>query len=462
MRARLSDLWSPFGTADRGTYAFWGVLLAILKYNLDRVVVALTLHRKLSPLVYWLPGDFFGVLPITGDRARAVIPLLVVALPFVWTGIALTLRRARDAGMPAGSVLLFFVPVVNLCFFVALTLLPSRAGPPPRIGRSSLDRWIPESAVGSAAVSVLFVVVTTAALAWVSARTFREYGWGLFVGLPFLMGLTSSVIHGYRVQRGFWSCVTVAALATMILAGVFVGIAFEGVICILMAAPIALVLAVLGATVGYFVQARPRGGRDARTLVPSLVLFMPALFGAEHLAANEPATREVRSEVVVDAPPERVWEHVVAFAELPPPTEILFRAGVAYPLRAEIDGTGPGAVRHCVFSTGPFVEPIEVWDAPRRLEFTVSAQPPSMRELSPSPEITPPHLEHYLESHRGRFLLDPIGDGRTRLEGTTWYTNRMWPASYWGVVSDEIIHEIHLRVLEHIRVRAEHDGGRRP
>ena len=455
MRARLSDLWTPFGTADRGTYVFWGVSLALLKYNIDRVVVAITLGKHLSPLVYWLPGDFFGVFPTTVDRARAVIPLLLVALPFVWTGTALTLRRARDAGMPGGSVLLFFVPVVNLCFFVALALLPSRAGPPPRIGRSRLDRWIPESAAGSAAVAVLFVVVSTAALAWLSARTFREYGWGLFVGLPFFMGLSSAVIHGYREQRGFWSCIAVSMIATAILAGLFVGIAFEGVICILMAAPIALVLAALGGTVGYCIQARPRGGRDARTVVPSLLLFLPALFGAEHLAANDPAMREIRSEVIVDAPPACVWKNVVAFAELPPPTELLFRAGVAYPLRAEIHGSGAGAVRHCVFSTGPFIEPIETWDAPRRLEFTVSAQPPSMRELSPYPEIAPPHLEHFLVSHRGRFRLEPLEGGRTRLEGTTWYTNRMWPASYWGVVSDEIIHRIHLRVLEHIRLRSE-------
>jgi hypothetical protein len=35
----------------------------------------------------------------------------------------------------------------------------------------------------------------------------------------------------------------------------------------------------------------------------------------------------------------------------------------------------------------------------------------------------------------------------------------MWPSAYWRVFSDEIIHRIHLRVLEHIRVRAEGRGG---
>ena len=38
------------------------------------------------------------------------------------------------------------------------------------------------------------------------------------------------------------------------------------------------------------------------------------------------------------------------------------RAGLAYPMRARIEGSGPGAVRYCEFSTGPFVEPIVTWD----------------------------------------------------------------------------------------------------
>ena len=248
-------------------------------------------------------------------------------------------------------------------------------------------------------------------------------------------------------------------ISTVLLAGALIAVAVEGLICILMATPIAAALALLGALIGWAIQMRPFGGRDAGTVVPSLALLLPALLGIERAAQPEPPLREVATCVLVDAPPARVWQHVVAFAELPPPRELLFRAGIAYPLRAEIDGAGPGAVRHCVFSTGAFVEPIEAWDEPRRLEFRVAAQPPSMREMTPYPAIAPAHLENFLVSKRGRFRLEATPDGRTRLEGTTWYTNRMWPASYWAIFSDEIIHRIHLRVLEHIRARAESGRG---
>jgi len=459
VKLRISDLWTLRGTVDRGTYAFWGIALVLLKYNVDRVVTAICLRKFLTPLDYWRPENLFGVFPLTDDRAPAAILMLLAAIPFLWAGVALTMRRLRAVRVPEGFVLLFFVPVINTIVFAILCLLPSRprdaAEPalPPRGGW--LGRIIPESQLGSAAVAIAIVLPITAALARLSTDALREYGWGLFVGLPFFLGLAAAVLHGYHHPRSLTSCLSVAWLATVLLASLFLAIAFEGAICIMMAAPIAILLATLGALVGFVIQSRTEGGRDAGPVVSSMILVLPGLFGLERWVDAQPPMIEICSSVEVDAPPEAVWEHVVAFAQLPPPKELLFRAGVAYPLRAEIHGAGPGAVRHCVFSTGPFVEPIEVWDAPRRLEFSVSAQPPAMRELSPYPGITPTHLEHFLESHRGRFVLEPLPSGRTRLEGTTWYTNRMWPSAYWKFWSDEVIHRIHMRVLEQIRDRAE-------
>ena len=153
---------------------------------------------------------------------------------------------------------------------------------------------------------------------------------------------------------------------------------------------------------------------------------------------------------------ERLREELIdRFGELPPPTEAIFRLGIAYPVRAEIQGRGVGAVRHCVFSTGLFVEPIEVWDEPRLLRFSVTRNPEPMREWTPYREVHPPHLNGFLVSRRGQFLLTPLPGGRTRLEGTTWYHHSMWPAPYWQVWSDAIIHTIHRRVLVHVKQLAE-------
>jgi hypothetical protein len=224
-----------------------------------------------------------------------------------------------------------------------------------------------------------------------------------------------------------------------------------------MAAPIMGALALLGAVIGYVVQRRPWSAASAPATLLVLLVSIPALMGAEYRSAPEPPLVAVRTSVVVDAPPERVWPHVVAFSDLAPPEELYFKTGIAYPMHAEIDGAGVGAVRRCVFSTGPFVEPIEVWDEPRLLKFSVSSQPPAMQELTPYGRIHPPHLDNYLVSEGGQFRLTPLEGGRTLLEGTTWYRNKMWPTEYWQLWSDWIIHRIHTRVLEHVKREAEAD-----
>jgi hypothetical protein len=82
-----------------------------------------------------------------------------------------------------------------------------------------------------------------------------------------------------------------------------------------------------------------------------------------------------------------------------------------------------------------------------------------MNEWSPYRDLHPPHLENYLLSREGQFLLTPIPGGKTLLEGTTWYQNRFWPAAYWHFYSDYIIHRIHMRVLVHIKSLAENNNN---
>jgi hypothetical protein len=166
----------------------------------------------------------------------------------------------------------------------------------------------------------------------------------------------------------------------------------------------------------------------------------------------------VHSAVLVTAPPEALWDAVVAFSPIPAPDSWLFRTGIAYPTHAEIAGEGKGAVRRCHFSTGAFVEPITHWEPPHRLAFDVTEQPHPMREWSPYSNLHPPHLDTGLRAHRGEFRIVPLGDGTTRLEGTTWYSIAFAPEFYWGWISDAIIHAIHLRVLEHIRDEVERPG----
>jgi hypothetical protein len=281
------------------------------------------------------------------------------------------------------------------------------------------------------------------------------YGSALFVATPVTVGLVSAVVARRAGMLGLTAVLGIGQAALLLGMLLLIALAIEGGICVLMAWFLAAPLVALGSVFGFALG----GGRAARSAVILALLTLPQLAWQESI--QRPARlREVISTIEVDAPPEVVWRHVVAFPDLPPPDGI-FALGIACPIRARIVGEGVGATRFCEFTTGDFVEPITVWDPPHRLAFAVTAQPPAMRELSPWPEIHAPHLDGYLRSQRGEFRLVRLAQGRTRLEGSTWYAVEVSPQFYWGPWADYFIHAIHGRVLGHIARLGNADQARR-
>jgi uncharacterized membrane protein YhaH (DUF805 family)/uncharacterized protein YndB with AHSA1/START domain len=468
MTFRISSLWRWDGTVGRGLYALVGVLAFALKHNLDRFLATLVFHRSWSVFNYWIPPvRVLHLASLPRSDALFLLTMLMLALPFIWVGVALTVRRLRAIGLPLWLVVWFFVPVLNLLFFLLLSTLPSRAlaGPAmPRVREGAprmLDRFIPNHIAGSAAMAVLVTAIMGIATVGFATTRMPVYGVGLYVSLPFCLGLISSLIDGYHHPRSYLRSVAVSALSVALVGLGLFALAIEGVFCLLMAAPIGLALALMGGTVGYFIERFAGDARQAPATLAIAVLFSPGVVQTERVVKPEAPLYGVTTSVEIHAPAETVWRELVAFNTIDERPEWLFRAGIASPTRATIAGRGPGAVRHCVFSTGAFVEPIETWDEPRRLAFSVASNPPSMTEWTPYGNIQPPHLEGFLVSERGEFRLTPLGPDRTLLEGTTWYRHHMRPAGYWRLWSDFIIHKIHARVLEHIQHMAKREDAAR-
>jgi hypothetical protein len=455
LRGRISNKW----------YFVVGVSLFLVKYLIDSAIAA-GFGRNWSPLNYliWPDHTSLFVFQLPAPDRRFGLALLAAALPFIWIGTTLTLQRLRDARLPLLFVLLFFVPLVNLLLIAALCLLPSQPEEPndaspstPHQDSNVVRRLVAgERTLGSFWFACIVSAAITLGFVFVSANVLASYGFGLFVGAPFFQGWLAAVLYGLWGPRTRKECTGVAAASLSITGVALLFVAMEGMLCILMAAPLAFPLSMLGAMMGHSMQWRPHAGASMPAVIVGLFVTTPALITAEAKLTRPIPMREVHTEVVVDAPQEVVWKRVVAFPPLPPPTEWLFRTGIAYPKSAEIRGVGVGAVRLCVFSTGAFVEPIETWDPPRCLAFRVTEQPAPMEEWSPF-DIHPPHLDNFLVSRQGRFQLEALPGGRTRLVGATVYTNKMWPAPYWGLWSDAIIHAIHHRVLDHVKSIAEND-----
>lgn len=454
---------------SRGAYAIIGVILMATKYNIDRSVAAISFDKNWTPIRYLMPADETALMHLTSADQTFLGAMLAISLPFILVGVWLTVRRLRSIGLPEWLVAFFFVPVVNILLFVTLSILPSglrERSPDGEDGDSAsdethdeglLERLVPDGALGSAAMALAVTVPPGILILLFGITFFEVYGWGLFVGLPFVIGMTSVLLYGYSTRRGYFSSMGVAVLSLCLFGGLLIVLAIEGLICIFMAGPIGAVLAVMGGTVGFFIQRTFMKRSTTSMLVLGTFAMVPLIMGVEGIDKPTPPLTPIETTVIVDASPQVVWDNVVNFGELPEPDSWLFKTGIAYPTHAEMKGEGEGAVRYCYFSTGPFVEPIHTWDEPHRLGFDVTEQPPSMEELTPFDSIDAPHIDDFLVSERGEFLLEELPDGRTRLTGTTWYRHHIWPNSYWRLWSDEIIHRIHLRVLEHVKTSAEAD-----
>jgi len=506
LKIKLSDLYRLDGTIDRAPYFTLGATLMVLKYCLDMSVSHFIFHRQWSFINYFAPALSLTATGITASDFRFYSTMLLISLPFVWAGSVLTIRRLRATQLPLWLVVTFFFPVANLVFFKILTWLPSQkdeaehdliygsksaienkqdkdviAQTPPKAFKKGelsrepetvveslqtgkadnairkwLDRVIPDDKWYTMLSASSLPVPAAVAFIYGAASFLGNYGWSLFIAAPFAVSILAPILYGYKKRRSYAACLQASFLSLMLTGLGVIVFHIEGIFCLIMAMPLIAFVALLGGSIAYRIQ----GGSTSEAvpkIAASLSILLPFMTLWE---ANSPATNptyKVSTAVSVKAAPDQVWKRVVSFPPLEQPEELLFRMGIAYPTHATISGTGVGAVRHCVFNTGTFVEPITVYQAPQLLRFAVTSQARPMNEMSLYQDLHPPHLDGYMVSRQGQFLLSKNDHYGTNLEGTTWYQNRMEPYFYWRFLSDGIIHKIHQRVLCHVKRISEDD-----
>jgi uncharacterized membrane protein YhaH (DUF805 family) len=448
-QSSVFGLW--FGVRDTVgplAYGVSGLFLMALKYTVEAAVI-----WSATRAIY-LPWHFLNPLISArfemAQRAPEWLGWVWFAwsLPFLWIAVTMSVRRAADAGWSPWSGFLVLIPLVNLVFMVTMCFVPTSHR------RSwATDGLRPDARPSGydAALSVGASLVFGGAMLVLSVYVLSSYGASLFVGTPTMMAALAAFLYNRTVSRSLATSIGVGAGAVFFAGVALLLFALEGAICIMMALPVFIPLGLLGALLGKAIADATR--RPTRGLA-ACIAALPLWALAEN-AWQETAEYVVATAVVIDASPEVVWANVVDFPELPEESQGLLRWGIAAPLRARIEGQGVGATRYCEFTTGDFVEPIRVWDPPRRLAFDVTDQPPAMIEWSPYGDIHPPHLDGFMCSNRGEFLLLRLRDGRTRLEGRTWYEIRMFPQWYWTLWCDTIVHRIHGRVLRHIQEMSE-------
>jgi len=463
-------------------YLTLGTSLMGVKYVIDCLISGYWFHRPWIFSEYFAPGLALGASPISAADATFYTAMLLASLPFAFVGSALTLRRLKTLGLPPWMVVLFFTPFLNMVFFVILSVVDSRpSNKAAQIESTTQAQNLPAQSSASAValpgqgtavslmnrlpadgrkaffVAALLPVPISVLSALFSVSILGVYGWSVFTAIPFVAAIAAPILYGWHRRRTVWECVSNSIICLMLMASVLLLIPFEGIICLMMASPLAVGIGIVGGLVGYAIQANMPRHEDMPKLLGCFALFIPLLILGEFASPPTYPVYENVSLIEIAAPPSVVWKYLIDFPRLDPPSEFIFKTGIAYPIEAKIKGRGPGAIRECIFTTGKFIEPIQIWNEPKLLRFGVLVQPHPMHELSFYPDLNPPHLDHYLVAKEGQFLLTPTDSNHTTLQGTTWYQNYMGPSGYWRIWSDWIIHRIHMRVLNHVKHLAEQD-----
>jgi len=285
----------------------------------------------------------------------------------------------------------------------------------------------------------------------VGALVFGAYGFGIFVVSPFMIGVTTGYFANRIADVGRFGT-TKLVLGTLLLGGIaLVLVALEGVVCLVLAAPLAIATALIGGLLGraIAVNAKHPPGHALCGLA-----LLPLVFTAERLLPAA-ISFETQSTIMVAAPPEALWDVLMRTDLAEEPVALPFRLGVAYPLRGEMLGEGVGAIRIGEFSTGTVLEQVTEWIPNRQLTFIMLTELPAMRELSPYAHVHAPHVTGYFRTTNTSFGLASLTSGHTEIIECTSHELRLGPVLYWLPLARWIVDQNNARVLAHIKRQAE-------
>jgi hypothetical protein len=320
--------------------------------------------------------------------------------------------------------------------------------------------------------------VTSHALIWVSIAAGLLYGLlGRFVfhlhsrdwndtfsvmsksylfGVPFALGFLQVYImeaKGERswVRRIFTPWIPAAALmfASLLLL-------WEGIICIVVIAPVLMIVASLGGLAAGIVRdlMRPK----ATNFVFCCCLVLPIVMAPiEHLQDPPRQFHDVKSSIEVHATPRAIWDQIKTVPRITPSEQIdgwTYRIGFPRPVEATLSHEGVGGVRRATFERGVlFIETITRWEPERDLAFSIHADTASIPPTTLDDHVTVGGA--YFDVLEGEYRIEPIGASRAILHLRSRQRLSTRFNAYASLWTDAIMRDIQESILTIIKRRCE-------
>ena len=267
-----------------------------------------------------------------------------------------------------------------------------------------------------------------------------------------LGGLTTLLGIRFFSASTFW--VFFGPMLTVLIAFVVSIITeLEAILCVVVAAPIYLPVALLS---GWATSAIIKK-RNSRLNVTFLVFLPLAISPLESLWEQPHETFEVVDTIEIAASPAEVWNEIASVPAIDAselPFQWIYWLDFPRPVSAEIDRHEVGGKRLARFEREvSFFEVVTEWENEKSLAFTIEADP----EFIPHTAFD----QHIIVGGRfydvlnGRYEIEALASGKTRLHLTSEHRLSTPFNAYAGWWSEWVMRQVQGSILEVIKNRAE-------
>ncbi len=242
---------------------------------------------------------------------------------------------------------------------------------------------------------------------------------------------------------------SIACLAFVLCAGV------EGIICVVLIAPVFLCFAAVGGLLGGGMRRLARGRRMYASGIATILLLPYVVAPLEGRLPLPDTRRVVDTRVVVRADAAAVWRNLVRPTGIRPEenrTRLAHRIGFPRPITATLSHEGMGGRRYAIFERGVMLrETVTEWVPGRRMAFTIDPANIPARALDEHVTVGGP----FFDVIDGRYEIVPLDGGRVELRLVTTHRLSTHFNPYAGFWTDLLMRQIQENLLHIVRTRAE-------
>jgi hypothetical protein len=265
-------------------------------------------------------------------------------------------------------------------------------------------------------------------------------------------------------------------LSSLALLAVTIAVAIEGTICWVMAYPVFAIAAGIGGLLTrsfllrqkrqmeeYIDEKTLDGGKDFQNkgnLQVSVLLLLPFLAAlVERTIEFQPQVFTASNFIDIQAVDTIVWSNVTRVRDISAAEDrsgINRLLGMPRPIRAELDTLAVGGRREAIFERGlVFHETVFEYEPLRCMAFSIKANP---EEIPPT--AMDKHVVvggEYFDVLEGRYLLEPLGNGRCRLHLSSRFVVSTSFNFYSGLWARWIMSDVQENILQVIKRRSERE-----